>query len=118
MHFRELKVWQKAKEVAVSIYAATKVDALARDYGLRDQMQRSSVSIPSNFAEGYARESDKDRCHFLIIAKGSCAELQTQVEIAKDTGLIGPGTARQLDEQCEEVSRMLAGLIKAIRTKA
>ena len=116
MHFRELKVWKKAKELAVGLYAATKTESLAHDYALRDQMQRASVSIASNIAEGYTRETIKDRCHFLVIAKGSCAELQTQLEIAKDTRLFSPQTALQLDAQCEEVSKMLTGLIKALRT--
>lgn len=118
MHFRELKVWQKAKFLAVDLYAATKDGLLARDYALRDQMQRASVSVASNIAEGYTRESDKDRCHFLVMAKGSCAELQTQIEIAKEAGLLAAAISQRLDEQCEEVSRMIAGLIKTIRAKS
>ena len=118
MHFRELKVWQKAKELAVAVYGSTKEGALARDFGLRDQMQRASVSVASNIAEGYTRESDKDRCHFLVMAKGSAAELQTQLEIAKDVGLLRPEVAEALDRQCEEVARMLFGLIKTIREGA
>jgi four helix bundle protein len=115
MHFRELKFWQKAKALAVSIYTLTLDGALARDFGLRDQMQRSSVSIPSNIAEGYSRESVNDRCHFITIERGSCSELQTQLEIAKDAGLIAVGVFQELDIQCEEVSRMLSGLSKSLK---
>ncbi len=78
-------------------------------------MQRASILIASNIAEGYSRETDKDRCHFLTMAKGSCAELQTQIEIAKETGLVEVIPAQRLDEQCEEVSRMITGLIKKLR---
>jgi four helix bundle protein len=115
MHFKELKVWQKSTCFAVDLYSITKEGLLAKDYGLRDQMRRASVSIASNIAEGYSRESDKDRCHFLVIAKGSCAELQTQLEISKEAGLLDAGVAQALDERCEEIARMLSGLIKVLR---
>jgi four helix bundle protein len=118
MHFRQLKVWQKSTRLAVDLYAAMSQGRLSKDYGLRDQMQRASVSIASNIAEGYSRESEKDRCHFLVIAKGSCAELQTQLEIAKETGLLPAALALALDERCEEIARMLAGLIKSLRANS
>lgn len=117
MHFRELLVWQKSKQLAVNIYAVVKVEPLGRDFGLRDQVQRSAVSIPSNIAEGYSRASANDRCYFFTIAKGSCAELQTQLEIAKDSGLLATSSWTILDQQCEEVSRMLTGFMKTLRPK-
>ncbi len=116
MHHRDLQVWQKAKQLAVNVYADCRKGDLARDYGFRDQMQRASVSIASNIAEGYARESAKDRCHLLVVAKGSCAELQTQIEIAREIGLLDQAGFARLDTQCDEVARMLTGLLKTLRS--
>lgn len=79
--YRQLIVWQKAKAVAVATYRFTGRDELAKDFSLKDQMRRSAVSIPSNIAEGEERGTDKDTSRFLYIAKGSCAELITQLEI-------------------------------------
>lgn len=110
MHFRDLSVWQKAKTLAVAIYRETSQTPLSKDFGLKDQMQRAAVSIPSNIAEGYARSTERDRMHFLTIARASCAELQTQVQIAFEVGLIERTSAAKLDEQCEEVVRMIIGL--------
>lgn len=116
MHHRELQVWQKAKELAVRVYEVCRKGDLARDYGFRDQIQRASVSVPSNIAEGYARESGKDRCHLLTVAKGSAAELQTQLEIAHAVGLVNQSDFAELDARCDEVARMLTGLIKKLRS--
>lgn len=118
MHFRELLVWQKSKKLAVDIYALAKSEPLGRDFALRDQIQRAVVSIPSNIAEGYSRATANDRCHFFTIAKGSCAELQTQLEIAKDAGLLASSSWTILDQQCEEVSRMITGFMKTLRPKS
>ena len=115
MHFRELQVWQKAKSLAVDLYAETREGQLARDFGVRDQMRRAAVSIASNIAEGYGRETVNDRCHFMTIAKGSCAELQTQLEIAHETGLLLKEKFALMDGQCDEVARMLSGLIRSLR---
>ncbi len=117
MHFKKLLVWQKSKDLAVQVYALCRDGALSRDFGLRDQMQRSAVSIPSNIAEGYAQDSDNDRCHFMTIARGSCAELSTQLEIAKESGLLTDDLFQVLDGHCEEISRMLVGLSKSLRDK-
>ena len=118
MHFRNLSVWQKAKTLAVAIYKETSEGSLSRDFGLKDQMRRAAVSIPSNIAEGYARATERDRAHFLTIARGSCAELQTQVEIAFEVGLIEQTSAAKLDEQCEEVVRMIVGLRKSLGSQS
>ena len=89
---------------------------MAKDFGLRDQIQRSAVSIPSNIAEGYNRETGADRCHFLIIAKGSLAELQTQLEIAAELELLPADQAKNYDQELEEISKMITGLIKSLRS--
>ena len=114
--FRELKVWQKGKEIAVDIYRVSGTGPLAKDYGLRDQMQRAAVSFPSNIAEGDERGTNPDSVRFFYIAKGSLAELRTQLEIAYEVGLIGPEPYGHLEQKCAELGRMLGALIKA-RTK-
>jgi four helix bundle protein len=85
--FRGLQVWQRSKDLAVTIYTMTREGAIARDFGLIDQIRRAAVSIPSNIAEGDERETNKESVRFLYIAKGSLAELRTQLEITRDVGL-------------------------------
>jgi len=80
--FQDLIVWQKAKNLAVTLYKASGDGVLNRDFGLRDQIRRSVVSIASNLAEGDERNSDKESVRFFSIAKGSLAELRTQIQIA------------------------------------
>jgi four helix bundle protein len=112
--FRGLKVWQRAKALAVDVYAAVKSSPeLAKDFGLRDQMQRAAVSVCSNIAEGDERDTDKDAVRFFYIAKGSVAELITQLEIAKDAQLIELSRADALIKEAEEIGSMLGALIKA-----
>lgn len=82
--YRNLLVWQKAKTLADSVYRLTSESPASQDYGLRDQLQRSAVSIASNIAEGDERNTNKDSIRFLYISKGSCAELITQLEIANE----------------------------------
>jgi four helix bundle protein len=112
--FRGLKVWQRAKALAVDVYAAVKSSPeLAKDFGLRDQMQRAAVSVCSNIAEGDERDTDKDAVRFFYIAKDSVAELITQLEIAKDAQLIELSRADALIKEAEEIGSMLGALIKA-----
>ena len=109
-----MKVWQRAKGLAVGVYALVKRSPeLAKDFGLRDQMQRAAVSVCSNIAEGDERDTDKDAVRFFYIAKGSIAELITQLEIAKDARLIEPSTADTLINEAEEIGAMLGALIKS-----
>ena len=111
--FRELIVWQKSKALAVDIYKLTVAGRIARDYGLVDQIRRSAVSVPSNIAEGDERGSDKDSIRFFYIAKGSLAELITQLEIAKDVGHLAAIDIDPLSGRCAEIGRLLGALIKA-----
>jgi four helix bundle protein len=110
--FRELEVWKKARNLAIEIYRLTSDGPLAKDFGLRDQMRRSAVSVCSNIAEGNDRNSNKETARFLFIAKGSSAELMAQAEIALGVGYLGKADAERLIANCEEISRMLRGLIK------
>ena len=111
--FKSLLVWQKAQDLAVAIYRASQEGPLSRDYGLRDQMRRAAVSAASNIAEGDERDTDKDAVRFLFIAKGSVAELRSQLDLAVRIGSLDAGTGSALEAQAEEVAKMLRGLIKA-----
>ena len=80
-YFEDLEMWKEGMQVCVRVYELLKD---CKDFGFRDQIQRSAVSIPSNIAEGYERQTDKEFIHFLFIAKGSCGELRTQLYLAKE----------------------------------
>lgn len=115
--FRELRVWQEAKQLAVQIYKVTTNSRFSKDYGLRDQVQRAAVSIASNIAEGYERDSDKDFVRYLLIAKGSASELRTQLEIALEIGYIDKKAFEKVEDRCKKITAMLIKLIKARRER-
>lgn len=116
--YRKLNVWQKSKELAVDIYKITNTKEFSKDYGLLEQIRKSAVSIPSNIAEGNDRESEKELLRFLYIAKGSLAELQVQLEIARDIGYILEETYSYIDAKCTEISKMLGGFIRTLKSKS
>lgn len=107
--FEDLEVWKESMRLAVKIYDRLRD---CRDFGLRDQMQRCSVSIPSNIAEGYERNSNKEFIQYLHIAKGSCAELRTQIYIARETEVLSESAGEELLETTRKISSMLFKLIK------
>ncbi len=109
--FENLDVWKKSVDLSVSIYALLKE---CRDHGFKDQICRASVSIPSNIAEGMERESKKETVHFLHIAKGSCAEVRTQLTIAVRIGYITAEESEKLIEETKSISRMLHALVGAL----
>jgi four helix bundle protein len=111
--FQDLVVWGRAKELALAVYRLTRSEPLSRDFALRDQMWRSAISIPSNIAEGDERETDKEAVRFLYIAKGSAAELLTQLIIAHEIGCLDSREFTKMESMCFEVSRMLSKLIAA-----
>jgi four helix bundle protein len=112
-HFEELKVWQKAVDLAVSTYEITSMDPFVKsDFSLKDQMRRASVSIPSNIAEGDQLESDKSSVKHFRIAKGSAAELFTQTIIAERIGYLTTVDSENVRKECKEILAMLTGLIK------
>ena len=111
--FKELKVWHLGKELAVSIYKITTVGKFKSDFALVDQIRRAAVSIPSNIAEGDERGSNKDAVRFLYIAKGSLAELQTQLIIANEIGYIDLTILKDMNEKCQTLGKMIGSLIKA-----
>ena len=110
--FENLEVWKSGCRVAVRIYEILKT---CKDYGLKDQMTRAAVSVPSNIAEGAERDSKLEFIRFLHIAKGSAAELRTQVYIARQIGAIDEDIQKELVEELKTLSAMLHGLIKSIQ---
>ena len=108
--FEELKVWQRGKQLAVVVYKALRE---CRDFGLRDQMQRAAISIPSNIAEGHERTA-KDFARFLSIAIGSSSELRTQAYIAKDLRIIPEEVADEIIDETKQLNRMMRSLAKSI----
>ncbi|MGO8987295.1 MAG: four helix bundle protein [bacterium] len=110
--FQDLVVWQKAKDLVVEIYKLSESGALSRDFGLRDQIRRSAISIASNLAEGDERETDKESIRFFYIAKGSLAELRTQVQIAHEIGYLKRELYKSLENECIELGRMIGRLIQ------
>jgi len=111
-HFEELKVWQKAVDLAVKVYEITKTDQFKKDFSLTDQMRRASVSISSNIGEGDQLDSDKSSIRHFRIAKGSSAELYTQSIIAFRIGYLNKTDFEFLKKECQEVLAMLTNLIK------
>ena len=111
--FRELKVWQRAKELAVHIYKITAHGNFSKDYGLRDQIRRAAVSIPSNIAEGDELGTDKQAIRFFYTARGSSAEVLTQAIIANEIGYLNNSNFSHIESECQIISRMLNKLIQA-----
>ena len=108
--FEELEVWKRACNVAVRVYEELRE---CRDFGIRNQMQRSAVSIASNIAEG-AERGGRDFSRFLRIARGSAAELRTQIYIARKIGTLDADTMAELVDELKRISRMLTGLAASL----
>ena len=115
--FEELDVWKAGMELCSSIYSLTNTDSFSKDYGLKDQIRRSAISVPSNISEGYERDSQKQFIYFLVIAKGSCGELRTQLKIASNLNYINVNEYEKLNLECLSVSKQLAGFISYLKTK-
>jgi four helix bundle protein len=111
-NFKELKVWQQSKDLAVKIYKLTENGAFIKDYGLKDQMRRASISVPSNIAEGDNLDTDKQSVRHFYIARGSIAELRTQLIIGNEIGYLTDNQYYSLEIDCEQISAMLTSLIK------
>jgi four helix bundle protein len=112
MRFEDLEVWKRAAKLSGNIYRELKG---LKDYGFKDQITRSGLSIPSNIAEGFERRSQKENLVFLSYAKGSSGELRTQIYIGMDIGYIGKEVGQGWLREAREISAMLSGLIKTKR---
>jgi four helix bundle protein len=112
--FEDLIAWQKARQLTVAIYQITAHGEFAKDFGLRDQIRRAAVSVMSNIAEGFDRGSRSKFHPFLVIAKASCAEVRSQLYVAKDVGYIERGVFSDLISSTEELSKIPGGLRAAV----
>jgi four helix bundle protein len=113
--FEDLECWQEATSLAIEIYRISGDGEIGKDFGFRDQLRRSAVSIASNIAEGKERETASEFIRFLYIAKGSAGELKTQLYIAKEVGYLEESKYIDLNKRLEKVSGMVGNLIKAIK---
>lgn len=109
--FEDIISWQKSKELTLLIYKALRV---CRDYGYKDQLQRASVSIMNNIAEGYERRTNNDFRHFLYIAKGSSGECRSLLDLGLELGYFSNEDHKKLYELSVEISKLLSGLIKTL----
>jgi four helix bundle protein len=112
--FRKLEVWEKAHHLTLEVYKTTKAFPKDEQYGLISQIRRCSVSIPSNIAEGCGREGETEFGRFLQIAMGSASELEYQLLLSRDLGLVADANYDQLNLQVTEIKRMLTSLIKKL----
>ena len=113
--FENLIAWQKARELTRAVYEATRQGAFAKDYGLSSQIQRASVSIMSNIAEGFERGGRGEFHQFLSTAKASCAEVRSQLYVALDVGYLEQPAFDQLMQQADEVARIVGGLRASVQ---
>jgi four helix bundle protein len=116
-NYRDLIVWQKAMDLTVKIYQITRSFPKEEIYGLTSQIRRAAVSIPSNIAEGQARKSTQEFLHFLSIANGSRAEVETQVIIAKRLRYVDEIIAGEIFDLLSEISSLTHGLINSLKKK-
>ena len=115
--FEDILAWQKARTVNKLVYSVTRTGEFAKDFGLRDQIRRSSVSIMANIAEGFARRSDKDFANFLNISRSSVAEVQSHLYVALDQEYIDSADFETIYSKLEETSRMIFALAKHLARK-
>jgi len=113
--FRQLTVWEKAHQLALSVYRETQCYPKEETYGLTSQTRRAASSVPTNIAEGCGRNSDQDFARFLQIAMGSVNELDYQLILAQDLGYLRDNVFNSLAQSVMEVKRMLASLIRKVR---
>ena len=110
--FEDIQAWQKARQVTKAVYKVTNEGSFSKDFGLRDQIRRASVSIMANIAEGQARRSDKDFAHFLNISRASVAEVQSHLYVSLDQNYINQKDFDEIYQLLEEISRMTFALAK------
>ncbi|HEY6446639.1 MAG TPA: four helix bundle protein [Acidobacteriaceae bacterium] len=116
--FRDLQVWQRSMKLAIEIYAVTKAFPKEELFGLTSQLRRAAVSIPSNIAEGYGRDTEKVFALFVNQARGSLYEVETQIELCRSLGLLNPRQSDQVLANAAEIGRMMHGLIRKLRASS
>lgn len=112
--FEDLICWQKARVLTKNIYSISSEKSFSRDFALRDQIRKASLSIMLNIAEGFARRSLKEFKRFLLYSKGSSAEVQAALYIASDLNYLNSDEFESLHQDCAEVSKIICGLINSL----
>ena len=115
--FEDIKAWQAARDLVSVVYRVSGRGKFEKDFGLRDQIRRASVSVMSNIAEGFERGSDKEFCRFLYIAKGSAGEVRSHLFVALDSGYLASDEFDDLRARAEEVAKALSGFITYLAPK-
>ena len=115
--FEQIISWKKARALNKQIYGLTKKPSFSKDFGLRDQIRRASISISSNIAEGYGRKTNKEFIYFLNVAQASCYEVKSQLYLALDIDYISNKEFEDSFLICDEISKTIHGLIKHLENK-
>lgn len=116
--YKDLHVWKAGVQLVTDVYRVTAGFPKSESFGLSNQIQRSAVSIPSNIAEGHSRASNKEFHHFLSIAQGSLAELETQLIIAENLGYVASEAIQAMLQSCDVIGKQIRILMKAVRKSA
>ena len=115
--YRELIVWKRAHAFAIEIYISTRSFPGSERFGLTAQLRRAAISVVSNIAEGWGRHETRDQTRFLKIARGSIAEVECQLLLARDVGYLRSDVWETLDCSCRQIGKMISGLIRAVGGK-
>jgi len=113
--FEDIKAWEKAREFVKGIYSVTNGSKFSKDWSLKDQMRRAAVSIMSNIAEGFQRDTDKEFIRFLYIARGSAGEVQSQLYILLDLGYISREEFDKFYVKADDISKLISGFIRYLK---
>lgn len=114
--FEYIEAWRKARDLAKNIYETTTEGDFSRDFGLRDQIRRASVSVMSNIAEGFEQGGNKEFRQFLSMAKGSAGEVKSQLYVALDAGYLAQDDFQRLYDLADEAARLIGGFMRYIES--
>ena len=114
---KKLVLWGKVIDFVVFVYETTKVFPKEEEYGLKSQLRRAAVSVPSNISEGLSRRTKKDKIHFLNIAQASLSEIDAQIEVSQRLGFINQNIEAAANERMMIIEQMLSGLIRAVASR-
>src|SRR3989344_7167823 len=115
-NFTDLEAWKSAHGLAIAVYALTKTYPRDEMFGITNQMRHSAVSVASNIAEGFSRNSPKEKTQFYSIAKGSLTELESQILISRDVGLVSANGFSDMEQLIRQASKLLTGLLRYTQT--
>lgn len=115
--FKDLIVWEKGHSLVLMLYKVTSNFPVSEQFGLTNQLRRASVSVTSNIAEGFSRQSIKEKIQFYYMAHGSLSELENQVQIARDIGYISKAEYETINNLCFETGKLLNSLIKSTNSR-